>query len=612
LRGVSLHANISLKNNREAKRMKHRILSLLIAISIITLSFGFSPLAAADDFEGYTLIDWEPKASSFWDSTKGSELNTTASNAKYFISSKIFTKDELPVGSIIIVDEGYQYRPEGWTDLDKTNARRPSVKATNKVMVTDNWWGKFNYRAFNISKIGANTDLTSEIDDISSHFKIYVPNSPDTNPPFEVSDGLDIEERLMEKIEDAVILKIGNPNAFVKAKKIRLDKDYNITPVIIDGRTLIPVRFISENMNAEVEWDEESSAVTIKLDEREIKFIIGSKSYTLNGETHELDVPAQILNNRTVIPLRALAEALGKKVFWDDRGIISVSDNETFDSSKDSELIEYLISRLSAPSNTGKALKVLAIGNSFSQDATQWLYEIALDAGIDEIILGNLYIGGCTLATHWENAKENNAAYTYYKNSVGIWEKYNKSTMLQGILDEDWDIITLQQASGVSGMEETYNSDLTNLIEYVNTHKTNPNAKLVWHMTWAYQSDSTHKEFVNYENDQLKMYNSILSCVQNKILTNPAFSYIIPTGTAIQNLRTSIIGDRLTRDGYHLSYNLGRYTAALTWFHAITGESIDNITFNPEPEEIPEIYIPLIKKAVKAAIEKPFEITYLN
>jgi hypothetical protein len=260
---------------------------------------------------------------------------------------------------------------------------------------------------------------------------------------------------------------------------------------------------------------------------------------------------------------------------------------------------------------TVSELKILAIGNSFSVDAMQHLYQIATDAGFKKIVLGNLYIGGCTLATHYSNAKGNAAKYVYYKNTNGTWNSQANKTMLFGIKDEDWDIITIQQASGVSGVLSSYleGEVLSYLIKYVNDNKTNPQAKLAWHMTWAYQQDSGHASFPTYNRNQMDMYQAIVNAVQKAILPEPGFAFIIPAGTAIQNVRTSYIGDALTRDGYHLSYNLGRYIAGLTWFHAITGQPIDEITWVPSGVEIPPAYMPIIKEAVQAAVVNPFAVT---
>ena len=253
-----------------------------------------------------------------------------------------------------------------------------------------------------------------------------------------------------------------------------------------------------------------------------------------------------------------------------------------------------------------KTIKILSIGNSFSDDATQWLAYILINMGYT-VYLGNLYIGGCSLDTHWKNAQSGEKAYDYRVSRWGTWSS-TKQSLEYGIKAQEWDIITIQQVSQNSGMPETF-GNLENLIGFVNEKKTNPDAKLYWHMTWAYESDSTHSGFPNYESDQMKMYNAIVNAAKEKILTNDAFTGVLPSGTAIQNLRTSYLGDHLTRDGYHLSYDVGRYTAALTWAKLLTGESIDNVTY--VPKEYPNVanHLPAIKEAVNNAVAKPLEVT---
>lgn len=276
-------------------------------------------------------------------------------------------------------------------------------------------------------------------------------------------------------------------------------------------------------------------------------------------------------------------------------------------------LCAALLSLTALPAATvqaaSRSLKVLAIGNSFSSDAMEHLYGIAADCGADEIVLGNLYIGGCSLATHRSNADNNRAAYEYYKNTTGSWERRDNTTMQYGITDEAWDVITIQQVSGYSGLADTYNADIDSLISYIYANKTNSRAKIGWHMTWAYQSGSNHGDFPKYNNDQMTMYEAIVSAVESKILTNRFIDLVIPSGTAVQNVRSSYIGDTLTRDGYHLSYNLGRYIAAMTWLKTITGWSIDDVTYVPNSAEIPEEYLPVIKEAVNNAVTTPYSVT---
>ena len=92
----------------------------------------------------------------------------------------------------------------------------------------------------------------------------------------------------------------------------------------------------------------------------------------------------------------------------------------------------------------------------------------------------------------------------------------------------------------------------------------NEDTKYLLHQTWAYSENSTHSGFVNYDNNQIKMYESIVDAYDQASDLISAYD-VVPSGTAIQNARTSYIGDNFNRDGYHLN-ELGKYTAASTWF----------------------------------------------
>lgn len=255
------------------------------------------------------------------------------------------------------------------------------------------------------------------------------------------------------------------------------------------------------------------------------------------------------------------------------------------------------------------SFKVLAIGNSFSEDSLSHLYEMAEELGAEDIVLGNMYIGGCSLETHRENMAHDKAAYQYQKNTDGEWVKRDGWSLRRGIADEEWDVITVQQASGDSGMADTYNSDLDDLLQFVYLNRPSERTNVVWHMTWAYQGDSTHADFVNYNNDQSEMYEAIVSCVREKILPNKLIQYVIPTGTAIQDLRTAV-GDNVTRDGYHLSYTTGRYTAGMTWLNALTGWDTDKLEC--DYFGLDDDVLSAIKESVDAAMKNPFEVTDLS
>src|SRR5699024_2592869 len=257
-----------------------------------------------------------------------------------------------------------------------------------------------------------------------------------------------------------------------------------------------------------------------------------------------------------------------------------------------------------------KVVRVLAIGNSFSQDGIEnYLHELAEAAGI-KMIIGNLYIGGASLALHVDNIRGDKAKYSYRKIGVNGEKNITPDTKISDVLSEEkWDFISLQQVSGFSGKLNSYEESLPELYAYVLEHVSNPEeVRMVLHQTWAYQQDSDHKNFANYNNDQSQMYEAI-SSTSEKVLRLENFDRIVPAGTAIQNARTSYIGDHYTRDGYHLELNYGRFTAACAWFETLFGKDVRKNTVIPA--SVTEIEEKISQEAAHQAVLNPFEISEL-
>ncbi len=242
-------------------------------------------------------------------------------------------------------------------------------------------------------------------------------------------------------------------------------------------------------------------------------------------------------------------------------------------------LFFLLLLSLSPQPLQAKVLKVLAIGNSFSQDAVeQYLYELAAAQG-DSLVIGNAYIGGCSIDRHYDNLLNEKPDYEYRKVVGGVLSNRKHTDLRSIIRDEQWDIISLQQASHFSGLPATY-GNLAQLKRLVQSYTTNLHVEFVWHMTWAYAEDYESKNFAAYDYDQRKMYNAITNTVQ-QVLPSVGLHRIIPSGTSIQLVRYRL-GDILNRDGYHLSYTLGRYTAACTWCEFLTDHIVDGNPYHPD------------------------------
>lgn len=104
----------------------------------------------------------------------------------------------------------------------------------------------------------------------------------------------------------------------------------NQKPVVVEGRTLIPLRGVFDNMGYSIGWNGNTKTVTLKKDNETIVINIGENKYYLNGNAHTIDVPAQIINGSTMLPLRAIADATGADVLWDAKTkIATIIDSDS-------------------------------------------------------------------------------------------------------------------------------------------------------------------------------------------------------------------------------------------------------------------------------------------
>lgn len=239
--------------------------------------------------------------------------------------------------------------------------------------------------------------------------------------------------------------------------------------------------------------------------------------------------------------------------------------------------------------NDGKTLKVLALTSSFGLNTTQLLYDVAVAEGYapENVIVGRLYASGCTLEKHLAHAP-NKGLYQYSKvtgdptktDNPGVMQtliKEGNATLLDGLLDEDWDIIFMQQGAAQAPQLGTYKDYIDQFRAIVDEYKPNKEARFVWNMLWGYQSDSTISPFpTTFKGDQMYMYQCNIDAVMEKVIPRTDYDRIIPTGTVIQNARGAVFGDHLCRDTYHLN-NYGAIMAAYGLFSVITGQEVTDI-----------------------------------
>ena len=278
-------------------------------------------------------------------------------------------------------------------------------------------------------------------------------------------------------------------------------------------------------------------------------------------------------------------------------------------------LNDWTVPNMKNPTQTDEEqdiLRVLAIGNSHTVDATAMLAEVfAAEMPQQKVMIGNMYKSGCSVGQHVSYATNNTVIYTYYENENGSWDPVingpapGQNVLSDGLRDQPWDVIMLHEMNADAVMENpTYKNNYQNLkkhIAYVNANSL-ADAKILWNLSWANptdaallaQGDSVYSkwssDYRTYSNgDYTTMFSNMVSKTQQYIFNNPSISGEVdgmaPTGTAICYARNKLglTDNDLYRDYTHVS-NLGRLISAYVWYATITGQtSISQVNVDSIP-----------------------------
>lgn len=234
-------------------------------------------------------------------------------------------------------------------------------------------------------------------------------------------------------------------------------------------------------------------------------------------------------------------------------------------------------------------VKILAIGNSFSQDATARLYELAAAAG-EELKVVNLYIGGCPLSSHAFNALGRRRDYKLEYN--GFLTNFDVSVH-DALVSDAWDAVTLQQLSGLSVNYDTYQPYLTILRDYILTYV--PSARLMVHQTWPYEDGGERLAAAGFASSA-EMMEKLRAAYRQAadFLKAP----LIPAGEAVFSAAAEKTAP-MYRDGFHLSLGAGRYTAACVWLETLTGLRADSL-----PDAAGADLDPAVRRELQAAAHR--------
>ena len=235
-------------------------------------------------------------------------------------------------------------------------------------------------------------------------------------------------------------------------------------------------------------------------------------------------------------------------------------------------------------------MKVLAIGNSFSQDGTRYLYEVAKASGA-EMTVGNLVIGGCPLRKHYVNILDDERAYGYEYNGHNT---FLKVSIREALVSQEWDVVTVQQVSHQAPDYKTYQPYLNVLVEYIKKYA--PQAKIYIQQTWGYENGSERLERFGWSS-MAEMFASIENAYTQAAEAIHADG-IIPSGKAM--LTAAEKGLKVHRDSFHASLGFGRYLLALVWYKTLTGNSVLENNLAKFDEDVTEKEIAIAKEIAES------------
>ncbi len=198
--------------------------------------------------------------------------------------------------------------------------------------VPDGWKEPKNGNQVESVIVGSSSDIEVTEDGIKTlnDREIYKSLSEDF-PQIDTSLTGVYAKKFKQKFKNRIVLGINKGGALSNSNPMIIDETNDLVmPFIDNGRTMVPIRFISENLGAKVDWNQEAKKATITGEGVVIELVLGESQITVNGEKKDLDAPAVLSGGRTFVPIRVISENLGKSVHWDEKGLIVISnaDNE--------------------------------------------------------------------------------------------------------------------------------------------------------------------------------------------------------------------------------------------------------------------------------------------
>lgn len=286
------------------------------------------------------------------------------------------------------------------------------------------------------------------------------------------------------------------------------------------------------------------------------------------------------------------------------------------------------------PTGPEPTLRILCIGNSFTKDAVEHLPKMIAAAGIETVKIMHMYYGGRTVPEYYEGYDTTND-YTCYMLNTGtdVWTSFRGMTLKQAAASDKWDIVTIQEHTGnyrAWSWTDEEKAAITGLIDCIKADQGDNLPEFKYIMSQAYfdmnKIGTGSRPYMTFST-QDEMFDVIVAQAK-KVLAETEIDEVIPTGTVLQNLRTSSLDNEmnLTRDGYHMDYGISRYAAACAVFEMLISPAFDGLTLDDNPfrydvsstatgsytTPVTDTNRLIALQAARYAMARPFEVTDMS
>ena len=154
---------------------------------------------------------------------------------------------------------------------------------------------------------------------------------------------------IKSQLKNSIIMFLSENQVFINGSLLQLDENPEVVPFTENDRTLVPLRFIIEQFSGEVLWNSQTEEITITIDKKEFLFQINNKTLKFEGKSIEMEAVPKLHLEKTFVPLRVIAENLGKELFYKD-GVIIISNEKSLltdlAGSKQSDIVDSLKNKI--------------------------------------------------------------------------------------------------------------------------------------------------------------------------------------------------------------------------------------------------------------------------